>query len=573
MDVLSAAVMAREAKRRKDVNDIIMRGAEMLAGVRYDSVDVAMGATPVEVRPDGSKVYEGAASFGDVVKRYPDLKPPRNEFIPADEAMSAEALKTLEGLRFTAGRRSRDWDGKVNLAADHTPELDDPDGEAIEGAVLRGWREDSAVPGEPPALRVRVIVYTRAAQDLLERGVRDLSFGFRTDEERKDGVHAGVPYQRIQRNIRYHHLALVTSARSRTPSGRRARFDSYPSTTSIAGASTRTPMKRPHILNAAIAVFSGQPIPDVPQVPVTDIEGEPRLDADGKPMMVEDAAAGPALSEADAALLKQMSPEAQAALATALGTVALPAEEAEKEGEAEEEVEAAADVEQDAKMLAPVLADIAAIKAALEANGIKVGAAKSDEMPMPPAAKMDAEVKAQVARNRSEMQALQADIAKGDPNGLLKARLDGLAAATASLTKTNRKDSAPVTTPTAKPLDSAAIIAAAEAAASKRFDANAAFVQVVRMDHAEVATVEQAATVMLTTIKSHLPGLAPMAEDAIKGQRLDALTTLYKQAENIRRDSLLAEQSNGLARVLAAAELGGNAAPTGNIIRAPQNRS
>ena len=130
-----------------------------------------MGATPVETRPDGSKVYEGAASFGDVVKRYPDLKPPRNEFIPADEAMSPEALRLLEGLRFTAGTRSRDWDGKITLAADHTPDLDDRDGEAIEGVVLKGWRHDSDVPGEPPELRVRVLVYTRAAQELLEKGV------------------------------------------------------------------------------------------------------------------------------------------------------------------------------------------------------------------------------------------------------------------------------------------------------------------------------------------------------------------------------------------------------------------
>ena len=290
-----------------------------LVGTRTDSVAVSMGATPVETRPDGSKVYEGAASFGDVVKRYPDLRPPRNEFIPADEAMSPEALRLLEGLRFTAGTRSRDWDGKITLAADHTPDLDDRDGEAIEGVVLKGWRHDSDVPGEPPELRVNVLVYTRAAQELLEKGVRDLSFGFRCDEERKDGVHQGVPYSVIQRNIRYYHLALVTSARSRTPSGRRARFDSYPSTTRRPATPTRphvrTTMQRSHLLLATLAVLSGQTPPAAPAlVPVTDDKGAPRLDAAGAPMMAYDAAAGPVLSEADAALLKQMSPEAQAAL-------------------------------------------------------------------------------------------------------------------------------------------------------------------------------------------------------------------------------------------------------------------
>lgn len=542
MDALSEAVFARDA---------LMRGAEKLAAMRAgglntrtDSVAVAMGATPVETRPDGSKVYEGAASFGDVVKRYPDLTPPRNEFIPADEAMSPEALATLEGLRFTAGTRSKDWDGKVTLAADHTPELDDPNGEAIEGAVLRGWREDSAVPGEPPALKVRVIVYTRAAQDLLERGVRDLSFGFRTDEERKDGVHAGVPYQRVQRNIRYYHLALVTSARSRTPSGRRARFDSYPTTTAVVAGET-PPMKRTHLLLSAVAAFTGKALPPVPTVPDVDDAGKPRLDAAGAPVMVEDAAAGPALSEADAALLKQMSPDAQAALGAALGAaVAEPIEAAEDP--AEEEAEVAADEEQDTEMLAPVLADIAAIKAALEAAGIKVGAPKGDEMPMASAMKTDADVKALRGEHH-------------DPNET-KRLLSSRPA---------RKDSATMTTP-AKPaitIDADAIIKAAETAASKRFDANAAFVQVVRNDHSDVATVEQAATVMLTTIKAHLPGLSGMAEEALKGGRFDSLTVFYKQAEGIRRDSLLARQGADLGRVLASADLGTNAG--GNVVRAP----
>ena len=523
-----------------------------LVGTRTDSVAVSMGATPVETRPDGSKVYEGAASFGDVVKRYPDLRPPRNEFIPADEAMSPEALRLLEGLRFTAGTRSRDWDGKITLAADHTPDLDDRDGEAIEGVVLKGWRHDSDVPGEPPELRVNVLVYTRAAQELLEKGVRDLSFGFRCDEERKDGVHQGVPYSVIQRNIRYYHLALVTSARSRTPSGRRARFDSYPSTTRRPATPTRphvrTTMQRSHLLLATLAVLSGQTPPAAPAlVPVTDDKGAPRLDAAGAPMMAYDAAAGPVLSEADAALLKQMSPEAQAALGAALGGAVAADETAgdEMEGEAEESAEVAADEEQDAAMLAPVLAKVDAILAALEAAGIKVGAAKGDEMP-PAAAKMDGQTGDRMTVNR---------------------------------TPAKRKDSAPVTTPTSaiKPIDPAAIIAAATEAAVKRTDANAAFVQVVRNDHAGVATVEQAAIVMLATIKDSLPGLMPMAEEALKSQRLDALSALYTQAESIRRDSILENQGAGLARVLATADLGplagkggnGGGTNTGNIIRAP----
>lgn len=324
---------------------------------------------------------------------------------------------------------------------------------------------------------------------------------------------------------------------------------------------------RSHLLLASIAALTGQEIPAAPAlVPAVDDKGAPRLDAEGKPMMVADAAAGPALSEADAALLKQMSPEAQAAFAAALGTAvaADPAADGEMEGDPEGAAEVSADESQDAAMLAPVLAELAAMKAALEAAGIKVGAPKTDEAPVPGAAgaaKMDAAAKALTA----EM------IAAGASSEVAK---QGVAAFLKALNST-RKDSATVTTPATKTpvtLDSDAIIKAAEAAASKRFDSNAAFVQVVRMDHAEVATVEQAATVMLTTIKTHLPGLAPMAEEALKGQRLDSLTVLYKQAEDVRRDSLLASQGQGLARVLAQADLGGDGKATGNVIRHP-NRS
>lgn len=327
-------------------------------------------------------------------------------------------------------------------------------------------------------------------------------------------------------------------------------------------------MQRSHLLLATLAVLSGQTPPAAPAlVPVTDDKGAPRLDAAGAPMMAYDAAAGPVLSEADAALLKQMSPEAQAALGAALGGAVAADKTAgdEMEGEAEESAEVAADEEQDAAMLAPVLAKVDAILAALEAAGIKVGAAKGDEMP-PAATKMDALVLDHLIRTPMPAGAksgalMSALIAAGADTKVAEAGVK-------NFLKAIRKDSAPVTTPTSaiKPIDPAAIIAAAEAAASKRFDASAAFVQVVRNDHAEVATVEQAATVMLTTIKAHLPMLATIAEDHVKAQRLDSLTPLYAQAESIRRDSLLTAQGQGLARLLASTPTGNDG---GNVIRAP----
>lgn len=328
-------------------------------------------------------------------------------------------------------------------------------------------------------------------------------------------------------------------------------------------------MQRSHLLLATLAVLSGQTPPAAPAlVPATDDKGAPRLDAAGAPMMVYDAAAGPVLSEADAAHLKQMSPEAQAALGAVLGGAVAAANETagdEMKSEAKESAKVAANEEQNAAMLAPVLAKVDAILAALEAAGIKVGAAKGDEMP-PAATKMDALVLDHLIRTPMPAGAksgalMSALIAAGADTKVAEAGVK-------NFLKAIRKDSAPVTTPTSaiKPIDPAAIIAAAEAAASKRFDASAAFVQVVRNDHAEVATVEQAATVMLTTIKAHLPMLATIAEDHVKAQRLDSLTPLYAQAESIRRDSLLTAQGQGLARLLASTPTGNDG---GNVIRAP----
>lgn len=535
---------------------------------RHDSVAVSMGATPVEVRPDGSKVYEGTAAFGDVVAPYPDLDPPRNEFRPADEVMSPEALATLEGLRFTGGPRARDLDGRISLPADHDTRLDDPDGLAIEGVVLRGWREDGT-GDEPPALRVRVLAYTRAIQSLIEAGVRDLSLGYRTDEERTPdyqtiGTHAGMPYQVVQRRIRYYHLNLVKSARSRTPSGRHARLDAAPHSYPPHATTKKTTntMKRSPLIVAALAILSRQdPARAVADAstpaPVLDAAGAPRLDAAGAPMMSTPMvdAAGPALSDADAALLKQMSPEAQAALAAYLAppanAFAEGAEMAEADDAAEEANELATDEAQDAALVDPLAAKIDAILAALEAAGIKVGTG------------------APVADAGGASAASPLVAAVG------AAKMDATKNPTPAAA--NRQDSAVLTPPTATPrvpTDSATLIAnataAAKAASTAQYNADAAFVGVVRKDGHKADTTGQAAEVMLVTVKTHLPLLAAVAESAVKDARYDALVPLYEQAESLRRDGLRADAQLGLRNVFDRMTLDDGAANRGDgIVRAP----
>lgn len=300
--------------------------------IRHDKAPIKVGATPVEVRANGAKVYEGTAAFGDIVKRYPDLDPPRNEFIPADEAMSPAALASLRGAVFTAGPRARDWDGRVTLPADHPSDLTTPDTAAdlIEGTVLDAWRIDPpAAASGRPELKVRVIAYTRAVQDLIEAGVHELSLGMSTAEDWTSGVADGVPYQVIQRRVVYDHLNLVERARSRAPDGRAARLDA--DAEAAAKPSYPRPGEKPPMDPALLALFA--------RVRTLKMD---------------------ALSAEDAALFAQMTPEAQAALKTAAESIGAAA----AEGAAmEAEVSGATDIASVLAELQALKADVAALKA------------------------------------------------------------------------------------------------------------------------------------------------------------------------------------------------------------------
>lgn len=428
---------------------------------------VRLGATPVEIRPNGSRVYEGTAAFGDVTAAYPDLDPPRVEYRPADEVMSPEALASLEGLILTGGPRIREWDGSISLPAEHAEDLLTPENsvDAIEGSVIRGWREDPP-DGGPPMLRVRVIAHTAPLIKLIESGTVELSLGYMAREDKTSGVHLGVKYDRVQRGHIYNHLNLVTHARSRTPDGRAARLDKSPG-------------------------LPAYPHPASETSRMDETTTTTKIDA-------------PELSAEDAALLKQMSPEAQAMFG---GGAPMPAAEDETPAEemVEEAAEVAGDEAQDAETIAPVLAAIKAIEERLAA--LEGSAPKADAPPMPAAA---------------EPTAAKKDAAMKTPAASILSNPD-------------------------------AVIAAATAAASKAgvesFNKSAAFVAVVRNDGHAAATTDDAATVMLSVIKSHLPGLADMAASDIKQGRMDSLTTLYKQAEELRRAGLMRKQEEALGAV------------------------
>lgn len=374
---------------------------------RLDFLPLSLGATPIEVRPEGWRVYEGTAAFGDVVHPYPDLTPPRAEFRPASEALADATLASAEGVPVTYDHPDPASTPAGLLVADTTRAHQ-------EGAVIRAWREGDK-------FRVRIIAYSPDLQQCIEDGAVELSLGYTLDTAPQEGVHQGQPYQAVQKNLRINHLAVVPAgkhARSTRPDGAIARLDILAQKTPVYPQTVRPPMTT-------------------------------RTDA-------------AALSPDAMAMLKQMPAADQDIL---MGLLEVPAVEAD----AAEATEVADDAAQDQAMIAPLEARIAKLEAMI---------AKKDEMPA---------------------------------------------------TKPARKDVAPS-------IDVAAILAQAKAAAVEQVEANASFVQAVRLDGHNVGTVTEAGAHMLATVKDHLPELHEQAIDALKQSRMDSLTALYRSAERVRRD-------------------------------------
>lgn len=165
-----------------------------------DLAPMKMGATPVEVRDNGWRVYEGTAGFGNIIQPYPDLRPPRDEFRPVEEALSDATLASAVGVPVTADHPSptRTPAGLLmpETAKDHT-----------EGAVLKAWRDGDR-------FRVLLIIYTSDLQRQIEDGAVDLSLGYTQDLDPSPGEFEGRRYDGTQRNIRINHLALVPKDKS-----------------------------------------------------------------------------------------------------------------------------------------------------------------------------------------------------------------------------------------------------------------------------------------------------------------------------------------------------------------------
>lgn len=495
--------------------------------MRIDAGGLHLGARPIEVRPDGWRVYRGRIP-ADVVMSYPDLHPPRDEFIPADEALSEEALASMRGSPFSI------------LHADDLLDATTVREHAV-GTVLAAtanWESD------PPEMVVDVIIHDADAQAEVESGrLAQISPGYRSEEDWTPGEHKGRRYQVVQRRRRYNHLAAVPSARTVTADGRPARLDKLPEAADGAAYSPTT--------DARTETMDETETQHGSETDTDTHAGSSNAGQHGKPSKPSKPRADAVvLSPEDIEVLKKMSPEGFMAVSTALGltTAAMP----EPDGDEVAEVEPAADVDgtdpamaADAvgggKVADPAIADLMARLARLEAAQAAGGA---DAAAMP----MDA----------SDMGGKGKPPPFGKKDGKTARATDATAMAMA------------VT------VDASAALAAADAqrtvaekAARATFDASAKFVGVVRKDGHEAYTPTEAAAIMVGLIGKHLPLLEDTAKELVRGQRLDALVPLYRQAEQVRRDALIQSQADGIIECLRA---DGDAGPDVLPYRAPKAR-
>lgn len=80
-------------------------------------------------------------------------------------------------------------------------------GELMVGAVGEVWND-------PYKVFAQMAIFRQDALDSIQAGVRGLSCGYTCDLEDTQGNWNGVDYDRIQRNIRYNHVALVSVPRA-----------------------------------------------------------------------------------------------------------------------------------------------------------------------------------------------------------------------------------------------------------------------------------------------------------------------------------------------------------------------
>lgn len=127
----------------------------------------------------------------------PELEPDKIYQVlrPEEELTNPETLKSLEAIPFII---------------DHTmigEGFASPEDKGIEGTTLKNVK----VKGD--LITNDLTAYTDRCKQAIDSGKRDLSMGYRCRYELTPGIYKGQPYDAIQRNIRFNHIALVDEGR------------------------------------------------------------------------------------------------------------------------------------------------------------------------------------------------------------------------------------------------------------------------------------------------------------------------------------------------------------------------
>lgn len=511
-----------------------------------------LGATPTRVLPSGYKFYRGVAAFGDVVLEYPEDGV--NEFAPAREALSPEAVESTIGIPFTI------------LHPDEMLSADDEEylRQHAVGTVVNAeanWQAD------PPELIVDVVVHTASAQEAVESGrVADLSLGYDRDPMQQVGEHKGRPYQIVQKNRRSNHLSGVRTARSTAPDGRRARLDeaddaAAPSTfrrdetlapgevvarleiefgDGIAWARTGEqsgtvapppPSWLEALAQARHHLIGADDLGDLPPVPRSDAGSRTHAGAHYARSKMEDdilsTPPGPARKDADAPPPEPATDAPEAEPAAALGEVAA----------------LAALAPEDAEILKTLSAEGQAVLVAA-LKGLQAEKAEQAIMAAP------------VGGEALEVEEVEDATTPAAPQALTMDMVNAAIADALAKMGGPKKDAAP---PAAKPAAKPTTVAPVRPAGAIDLDdsavrkhvtdaqrADESFVAAARKDShvAEGATVRQAAQAMHAVIVAHLPKLADAAKVDLAAGRRDSFLRVYEAAEDVRRSALLDDQQS-----------------------------
>ena len=164
---------------------------------RVDTFDLRLDASSVVRHENGMLDAWGVATRVGVFL-YDDPTMPGGvfrELRPRDEVLDGDSVASLRGVPFTIQHP----DGEVNS-------------ENARG-LTHGWVLDVQPVGD--LIRVQVRIATDAAKAAIDAGTVELSCGYSARLDPQAGVSdSGEPFDAIQREIRYNHLALVDLARA-----------------------------------------------------------------------------------------------------------------------------------------------------------------------------------------------------------------------------------------------------------------------------------------------------------------------------------------------------------------------